>query len=68
MPKVVENNAGIRSVINANSDAIPARYAELFRRWINHIDAFEAHAQGPSADYRDHQFPAEVVDVVNQNA
>lgn len=68
MPTVVENNARIRTLIKANWDSIPEPHAELFGRWLNHIDAFEAHAQDPLADYRHHQFPAEVVNVINRNA
>lgn len=68
MPTIVENNARIRAIIKTNWDAIPQRYAELFGRWLNHIDAFEAHTEDPLADYRHHQFPAEVVNVVNGNA
>jgi hypothetical protein len=68
MPTVAENNARIRKLITANLDSIPQRHAELFERWINHIDAFEAHAEDPLADYRHHQFPREVVDVIHQNA
>jgi hypothetical protein len=68
MPTVVGNNARIRALIKTNWDAIPERHAELFGRWLNHIDAFEAHAQDPLADYRHHQFPREIVDLINQHA
>lgn len=67
MPRVVENNARIRALIKTNWGAIPDRHAEAFGQWLNHIDAFEAHAQDPLADYRHHQFPAEVVNVVSGN-
>jgi hypothetical protein len=68
MPVIVENNACIRNLINSNKDAIPPRYLDVFEAWINHIDAFEAHAQDPLADYRHHQFPREVVEIVQRNA
>jgi hypothetical protein len=68
IPTIVENNARIRNLIGANIKAIPQRYAHLFHRWINHIDAFEAHAQDPLADYGHHQFPAEVVNIITRNA
>jgi hypothetical protein len=68
MATIVRNNARIRDLILANRDAFPARYIPLFEAWVNHIDAFEAHERDPLADYRHHQFPVEVVDVINRNA
>lgn len=68
MPTIADNNARIRNLINANRDAIPVRYDGDFERWINHIDAFEAHVQDPLADYRHHQFPQQIVEIVHRNA
>lgn len=68
LPKVVTNNARIRELITANRQSIPPEQAPLFQDWVNHIDAFEAHASDDLADYRNNQFPAEVVELVHRNA
>lgn len=68
LPKIVGNNAKIREVIEANRPAIPAEHQRLFTTWINHIDAFEAHAADDLVDYRENQFPIEVVQLVGRCA
>ncbi len=66
--KIVENNAIIRSFITSNFRAIPPDFRLLFSLWLDHIDAFYAHVQDPSADYREHQFPRDVSSIVSQYA
>lgn len=46
---------------------IPGQYAAIFERLISHIDAFEVHVENEQADYREHQFPTEIVDVVDEH-
>lgn len=66
--KVSANNTRIRSLVSSNLDSVPSQYRDLFVRWINHIDAFEAHVADPTADYRHHQFPIEIDAIVRQHA
>ncbi len=62
--QIVDNNAEIRSMITANMPAVPQQYSFIFNRWLDHIDAFRAHVLDGAADYREHQFPREVSEIV----
>ncbi len=64
---VVANNNRIADLIRANSSIVPRRYASCFQKWLNHIDAFEAHADDPLLDYRSNQFPTEVSKIIHRN-
>ena len=66
--KIVPNNARIRDLIKANYSALPAEQRRLFELLLSHIDAFEAHVANPKVDYRDHQFPKEIVAVIDREA
>ncbi|WP_127610883.1 hypothetical protein [Croceicoccus ponticola] len=66
--KIVENNHIIKNLINENWDIIPKRHIISFRRWLNHIDAFQAHVTMGRADYRENQFPSEVVEIIKRHA
>lgn len=66
--KIVENNAKIGSLITSNLSAIPSEFQYSFSQWLDHIDAFSAHVEDPSADYREHQFPKEVSSIVSRYA
>jgi len=66
--KIVPNNRQIREMIVNDREIIPTRHKETFERWISHIDAFEAHVEDCSVDYREHQFPITIVDIINQNS
>jgi hypothetical protein len=48
--KVVPLNTRVRELIVANWDPIPREHAEIFRKLVSHIDAFEAHVGDPSVD------------------
>jgi hypothetical protein len=62
--RIVPLNTRARELIIANWDLIPNEHTEIFRNVLSHIDAFEAHVNDPSVDYRDHQFPAAIVEIV----
>lgn len=66
--QIVENNALIRELLKSNLEAIPLEYRPIFLQWLNHIDAFYAHVLDPSADYREHQFPKPVSEIVTRYA
>ena len=68
LPTIVLNNGKIGALIRANQLIIPARHSAIFAQWINHIDAFSAHVADPDLDYREYQFPAEIVNVVHRYA
>jgi hypothetical protein len=64
--KIVPSNARLLELIIGNWDLIPGEHTEIFRKLLSHIDAFEAHINDPSVDYRDHQFPIQIVDIVRR--
>jgi hypothetical protein len=66
--KIVPNNARIRDLIKAHYNTLPAEQRQLFDSLLSHIDAFEAHVANPNIDYRDHQFPKVIVDIINTNS
>jgi hypothetical protein len=61
-----ENNQAIAEQVRANMDLIPDRHAAIFRRLLSHIEAFSHHLFDENLDYRDHQFPYEVVVIVER--
>jgi hypothetical protein len=65
--RIVPLNTRIRQLIAGNWDLIPKEHTEMFRKLLSHVDAFEAHVIDPSVDYRDHQFPAPIVDIVERS-
>jgi hypothetical protein len=65
--KIVENNSKIREIITANLDGIPAEHRPVFIRWLNHIDAFQAHIDDEAADYSNNQFPGEVSEIISRH-
>jgi hypothetical protein len=62
--KIAENNEQIANIIRTNWHLVPADSAPAFERWLSHIDAFNAHLEDSSVDYRDHQFPSEVLTII----
>lgn len=66
--KIVENNSKIGELIRSNFRNIPNKDGVSFERWLSHIDAFAAHVGDPNVDYREHQFPSEIVDLVSRHA
>jgi hypothetical protein len=66
--KIAPNNVRIRDLIKTHPDAVPAEKRNLFDSLLSHIDAFEAHISDSKIDYRDHQFPKEIVAIINQTA
>jgi TIR domain len=65
--EIVQNNKKIAGLIRLNRSAIPDEHMQLFDRWLSHIDAFEMHIADAAVDYRDHQFPVEVADLVRSS-
>jgi hypothetical protein len=65
--KILPNNSQIRSFIVECRDIIPRKYKTAFQKLISHIDAFEAHVDNDLVDYREHQFPSDIVDIVERN-
>jgi hypothetical protein len=64
--KIVPLNGRVRELIVGNWDLVPGEHTEIFSKLLSHIDAFEAHVDDPSVDYRDHQFPVRIVDIVER--
>jgi hypothetical protein len=63
-PGIGTNNELIANYLRSYRDVIPEVYRALFSKWLSHIEAFALHLAGEGIDYRDHQFPKDVVDVV----
>lgn len=61
---IKENNEKVLALLQDHFDLIPARHQTAFTRWINHIQAFSAHLEDPAVDYRHHQFPSEIDEVL----
>lgn len=62
--KIIPNNRAIRQMITEHRPLIPSQHTSIFERLISHIDAFEAHVTNEQVDYREHQFPTEVMAIV----
>jgi hypothetical protein len=58
------NNEVIAEYLRSYANVVPDVHQPLFRKWLSHIDAFALHLADDNVDYREHQFPREVVDVV----
>lgn len=66
--KIVPNNRIIRQMITEHRALIPTQHASIFERLISHIDAFEVHVDNDKVDYREHQFPTEIIGIVTRGA
>jgi len=67
-PTLDGNNQKIKQILRENWHLIPACHSAIFERWISHIDAFALHLLDSSVDYREHQFPHEVNEIVRSNS
>ena len=66
--QIAHNNAQIKDLLVSSQKLIPSDHHLLFQRWISHIDAFNAHLGDTSVDYREHQFPTDIVEIIHKNA
>jgi hypothetical protein len=66
--EIVQNNNVIAANIKASLCLIPGHFSELFSRLLSHIDAFRLHVEDDRIDYRENQFPFEVLDVIRSAA
>lgn len=64
--QIGNNNQHIARLIRANIDRVPQLYQPIFLQWLSHIDAFAAHLEDPAVDYRNHQFPQDIFDVISK--
>ena len=65
--KIAKNNELISSHIREFIDVIPDEVKHFFEGWLSHIDAFKHHLEDDNVDYREHQFPIAVVDILRSN-
>lgn len=61
-----ENNDKIAELIRTHRTVVPAHYRKSFDDWLSHIDAFSAHLADETVDYRHHQFPPGIPDIIRQ--
>lgn len=66
--KIIPNNRIIRQMITEYRALIPTQYRPIFERLVSHIDAFEAHVNNDQVDYREHQFPTEIIAIITRAA
>lgn len=62
--QIGQNNDMIAAYLREYADVVPGIHSDVFSRWLSHIDAFRIHLQNELVDYREHQFPAEVVGII----
>jgi hypothetical protein len=63
---IVQNNSIICDYIRSNIGLIPEGYMPAFEKWLSHIDAFALHVADDAIDYREYQFPKEVISIVRE--
>lgn len=66
-PAIGVNNELIAKEIRSYADVIPEAHEKLFRKWLSHIEAFAAHLADDDVDYREHQFPRQVVEIIKEH-
>lgn len=62
---IKNNNERILTLLQEHFDLIPTNDQQYFTKWINHIEAFSAHLEDAAVDYRHHQFPAEIDEILS---
>lgn len=65
-PKIVTNNDAVLALLRLAGSAIPRIHKEIFEKWESHIEAFKAHVGNHSIDYRAHQFPLEILPIIEK--
>lgn len=64
---IVANNRAVAGY-TGEPKLIPESQLPLFDKLLSHIEAFELHVKDPRIDYREHQFPREIYDIVQRAA
>lgn len=62
---IKDNNERILALLQEHFDLIPTNDQQSFTKWINHIEAFSAHLEDAAVDYRHHQFPSEIDEILS---
>lgn len=62
--RIGANNREIAQLIHGSLDLVSPQHRKTFREWLSHIDAFAAHLEDDRVDYRNHQFPAKIPDII----
>jgi hypothetical protein len=63
---IVCNNNIIANHIRSNINLIPEAHLHIFEKWLSYIDAFALHVHDNTIDYREHQFPKDVISIVRE--
>ena len=64
--RIVPNNRKIAELVRRHYGIVPAARRAVFDKLLSHIEAFEEHCSNPNLDYGAHQFPREVVSIVER--
>lgn len=59
--KLLPLNNFVAEIIEANTDLIPDDKRYLFRKYTNHVYAFNKHCEDADFDYTEYQFPKEII-------
>ena len=63
---IIPNNAKISQIITKNIHLIPHSYRTIFEELNIHIKSFEAHINDSNVNYTEHQFPKEIVNIIEE--
>ncbi len=65
--RILPNNSLIAEIVREHRRLIPKKHEILFDKLPSHIDAFEAHIANEKVEYSAHQFPREIMGVIEEN-
>lgn len=63
---ILPNNVTISAFIRENRAVIPDEHIKVFDNFLAHSYAFEKHCEDADFDYSEHQFPKEIMDILNE--
>lgn len=63
---IIPNNAKICQIITKNIHLVPYSYRTIFKELNIHIKSFEAHVNDSNVNYTEHQFPKEIINIVEE--
>jgi len=62
--RIVPNNRSISDLISEYREIIPEKHVKVFDTFLTHAYAFEKHCEDAGFDYTEHQFPKEIVRII----
>ena len=62
---ILPNNVSISAFIREYKSLIPGEYIKVFDSFLSHSYAFEKHCEDANFDYTEHQFPKDIIKIIN---